>query len=83
MPHTLWLLTDSQHSPTDIPEEKWTATFLLMDKLEKLPLDALAGEMEQIGLRREVVEDLVASLQVSAHHTTMMNAVLTGSLVRR
>jgi histidyl-tRNA synthetase len=48
----------------DIPEAQWTATFLLMDKLEKLPLDALQGEMREIGLERAVVEDLLASLQV-------------------
>eukprot|EP01034_Spumella_vulgaris_P039873 gene39873-49279_t len=48
----------------DIPESKWTATFLLMDKLEKLSLDALQSDMAEIGLDRAVVEDLLASLQI-------------------
>ncbi len=45
---------------------------MLMDKLEKLPLDALQNEMREIGLERAVVEDLLASLQVVIYACEML-----------
>jgi len=41
-----------------IPEEKFAATCVLVDKLEKLPLDAIQGDLEELGLERQVVEKL-------------------------
>jgi len=41
-----------------IPEEKFAATCVLVDKLEKLPLDAIQGDLEELGLDRSVVEEL-------------------------
>lgn len=41
-----------------IPEEKFAATCVLIDKLEKVPLDALQGDLEELGLDRSVVEKL-------------------------
>ncbi len=47
-----------------VPEDKWTATFLLMDKAEKLPEDALRAELAEIGLTRAVADELLGSLKV-------------------
>ena len=45
-----------------IPEEKFAATCVLVDKLEKVPLDAIQGELEELGLDRGVVEKLTQVL---------------------
>jgi histidyl-tRNA synthetase len=45
-----------------IPEEKFAATCVLVDKLEKLPLDAIQGDLEELGLDRSVVERLTEVL---------------------
>lgn len=45
-----------------IPEEKWAATCVLIDKLEKVSLDAIMEDLSALGLTKEVVEDLVTSL---------------------
>jgi len=45
-----------------IPEEKFAATCVLVDKLEKLPLDAVQSDLEELGLSREVVEKLTSVL---------------------
>lgn len=45
-----------------IPEEKFAATCVLVDKLEKVPLDAIQGELEELGLDRSVVERLTQVL---------------------
>ena len=47
-----------------VPEDKFAATCVLVDKLEKVPLDAIQGDLQALGLTREIVEELVASLQV-------------------
>uniref|UniRef100_A0A7S2URK0 histidine--tRNA ligase n=1 Tax=Attheya septentrionalis TaxID=420275 RepID=A0A7S2URK0_9STRA len=45
-----------------IPPEKFAATCVLVDKLDKVPLDAIQGDLEELGLSREVVEKLVKVL---------------------
>jgi histidyl-tRNA synthetase len=45
-----------------IPEEKFAATCVLVDKLEKVPLDAIQGDLEELGLDRSVVERLTEVL---------------------
>lgn len=42
-----------------IPEDKFAATCVLVDKLEKVPLDAIQGELEELGLTQSVVEQLL------------------------
>jgi histidyl-tRNA synthetase len=49
-----------------IPPEKFAATCVLVDKLEKVPLDALQGDLEELGLDRSVVEKLTAVLAVKS-----------------
>ena len=49
-----------------IPEEKWAPTCVLIDKLEKIPLDSIMDELTALGLTREMVEDLVKSLQMKS-----------------
>jgi histidyl-tRNA synthetase len=45
-----------------IAPEKFAATCVLIDKLDKLPMDAIQGDLEQLGLDRSVVEKLLAVL---------------------
>lgn len=49
-----------------IPEEKFAATCVLVDKLEKVPLDAIQGDLQELGLDRSVVERLTAVLAVNS-----------------
>lgn len=42
-----------------IPESKFAATCVLVDKLEKVPIDAIQGDLEELGLDRSVVEKLL------------------------
>ena len=49
-----------------IPPEKFAATCVLVDKLEKVPLDAIQGDLESLGLTREVVEKLTEILTVKS-----------------
>ena len=49
-----------------IPPEKFAATCVLVDKLEKVPLDSIQGELEELGLDRSVVEKLVEILTVKS-----------------
>ncbi|CAJ1892106.1 unnamed protein product [Cylindrotheca closterium] len=49
-----------------IPEEKFAATCVLVDKLEKVPLDAIQGDLEELGLDRSVVERLTGVLTVNS-----------------
>jgi histidyl-tRNA synthetase len=41
-----------------VPETKFAATCVLVDKLEKVPLDAIQGELEALGLERSMIEKL-------------------------
>lgn len=41
-----------------VPEEKFAATCVLVDKLDKVPIDAIQGDLEELGLDRSVVEKL-------------------------
>lgn len=45
-----------------IPEDKFAATCVLVDKLEKVPIDAIQGDLEELGLDRSVVEKLLTVL---------------------
>lgn len=49
-----------------IPEDKFAATCVLVDKLEKVPLDAIQGDLEELGLDRSVVEKLTEVLTVKS-----------------
>lgn len=42
-----------------IPVEKFAATCVLVDKLEKVPIDAIQGELQELGLNKSVVEKLL------------------------
>ncbi|KAL9190193.1 hypothetical protein ACHAXT_007404 [Thalassiosira profunda] len=45
-----------------VPEEKFAATCVLVDKLEKVPLDAIQGELEELGLEKSTIEKLTSVL---------------------
>jgi histidyl-tRNA synthetase len=45
-----------------IPEEKFAATCVLVDKLEKVPLDAIQDDLEELGLTRSTIEKLTSVL---------------------
>ena len=49
-----------------IPPEKFAATCVLVDKLEKVPLDAVQGDLEELGLDRSVVEKLTQVLTTNS-----------------
>eukprot|EP00558_Chaetoceros_sp_UNC1202_P009429 CAMPEP_0197245260 /NCGR_PEP_ID=MMETSP1429-20130617/10091_1 /TAXON_ID=49237 /ORGANISM="Chaetoceros sp., Strain UNC1202" /LENGTH=495 /DNA_ID=CAMNT_0042705721 /DNA_START=146 /DNA_END=1633 /DNA_ORIENTATION=+ len=49
-------------SELGIPEEKFAATCVLVDKLEKVPIDAVQDDLEELGLDRSVVEKLTSVL---------------------
>lgn len=49
-------------SKLGIPNEKFAATCVLIDKLEKVPLDAIQEDLAQLGLDRKVVEELTTVL---------------------
>jgi len=49
-----------------IPSEKFAATCVLVDKLEKVPLDAIQGDLEELGLDRSVIEQLTEVLTVKS-----------------
>jgi len=53
-------------SELGIPAEKFAATCVLVDKLEKVPLDAIQDDLEEIGLDRTVVEKLTQVLTVTS-----------------
>jgi len=42
-----------------IPEELFAATCVLVDKLEKIPIDAIQDDLNELGLERSVVEKLL------------------------
>jgi histidyl-tRNA synthetase len=45
-----------------IPEDKFAATCVLIDKLEKVPVDAIQDDLQQLGLDISVVEKLLQVL---------------------
>jgi histidyl-tRNA synthetase len=45
-----------------VPQEKFAATCVLVDKLEKVPLDAIQGELEELGLEKSTIEKLTSVL---------------------
>ena len=42
-----------------IPEDKFAATCVLVDKLEKVPIDAIQSDLENLGLNQSIVEKLL------------------------
>jgi len=48
----------------DIPENKWAATCVLIDKLEKVPIESIQGDLEKLGLDTTVIKNLVDTLQL-------------------
>uniref|UniRef100_A0A7S2S5G9 histidine--tRNA ligase n=1 Tax=Eucampia antarctica TaxID=49252 RepID=A0A7S2S5G9_9STRA len=70
------LIISELSTKLDIPADKFAQTCVLIDKLEKVPLDAIQSDLEELGLKREVVEKLVAVL--SGDNTLQnMETVLT------
>lgn len=57
-------------STLGVPEDKFAPTCVLVDKLEKVPLDAIEEDLKALGLTKEVVLELVAALQVGAVSAT-------------
>lgn len=51
-----------------ISPEKWVATCVVVDKLDKVPLSALTKEVEELGVSMETMEALTKLLTVSDHH---------------
>jgi histidyl-tRNA synthetase len=49
-----------------IPPEKFAATCVLVDKLDKVSLDSIQGDLEELGLNRSVVEKLTDVLSVKS-----------------
>lgn len=47
-----------------IPEDKWVETCILVDKLEKVPVESLSEDMEKIGLEKGAVVKLLEYLKV-------------------
>jgi len=47
-----------------VPPEKFAATCVLVDKLEKVPLDAVQGDLEELGLDRSIVEQVTEVLSI-------------------
>jgi histidyl-tRNA synthetase len=47
-----------------VTEDKWVATCVLVDKLEKVPVSALKGELVELDLTEEAVSKLLDSLKV-------------------
>jgi histidyl-tRNA synthetase len=45
-----------------IPPEKFAATCVLVDKLEKVPVEAIQDELNELGLSRDVVDQLLKTL---------------------
>jgi len=45
-------------SELGVPEEKFAGTCVLVDKLEKVPLDAIQGDLEELGLEQSTIENL-------------------------
>lgn len=58
-----------------VTEDKWVATCVLVDKLEKVPVSALKGDLVELDLTEEAVTKLLDSLKVRR------SAVLTCPLV--
>jgi histidyl-tRNA synthetase len=49
-----------------IPEENWAPTCVLIDKLEKVPVDAIMDDLTALGLTKEIVEKLLQDLQLQS-----------------
>lgn len=49
-----------------IPIEKWIATCVLVDKLDKVPLSSLSEEIKELGLTMSTMEELTSLLKLSS-----------------
>lgn len=47
-----------------VPEESFAATCVLIDKLEKVPLEAIQNDLNSLGLTTAIITDLVQSLSM-------------------
>ncbi|KAJ1436624.1 hypothetical protein B484DRAFT_325004, partial [Ochromonadaceae sp. CCMP2298] len=47
-----------------IPEDKWVAACVLVDKLDKVPLSALSDDLSALGITEAVAQQLVDALQI-------------------
>jgi histidyl-tRNA synthetase len=48
-----------------IPEDKWIPCCVLVDKLEKVPLEALEKDVQTIGVSLDAMKELTTYLKVS------------------
>eukprot|EP01038_Epipyxis_sp_PR26KG_P005684 gene5684-7846_t len=48
-----------------ISEDKWVAACVLVDKLEKVPVEALSAELDALGISTTVVEELLSFLKLN------------------
>ena len=51
-------------SALEVPEDRFAAVCVLVDKLEKVPREAIEGELEALGLSAQQVDRIVESLTV-------------------
>lgn len=47
-----------------VPEPKWAATCVLVDKLDKQPAEAILGELMALGVAKDSAAKLIATIQV-------------------
>lgn len=47
-----------------MPDDKFAATCVLVDKLEKVKIEEIQGEMEVLGLSKDVIEGLLETLKI-------------------
>jgi hypothetical protein len=64
-----------------IPEEKWVATCVLVDKLDKVELETLSKEIEGIGLTMEAMKQLTDLLKVFLNFFFFSLLYYVGSLL--
>jgi histidyl-tRNA synthetase len=49
-----------------IPPEKFAATCVLVDKLEKVPIEAIQEDLQALGIERHVIESLITVLSTNS-----------------
>jgi histidyl-tRNA synthetase len=51
-------------SKLGVPEDKFAATCVLVDKLEKVDISAIKGDMEELGLTEEIINKLLETIAI-------------------
>jgi len=51
-------------SKLGVPEDKFAATCVLVDKLEKVDIAAIKGDMEELGLTEEIINKLLETIAI-------------------